>query len=140
MWFRVSDDAAQHPKIVRLVSERGGLAAFGFWALCGAYCARFGTDGQISAAEALHTSGKRRRADVDKIAARLVAVGLWEPSGDGWQFVNWQRYNQTQAQRDAAKQANTESKRATSVACSPIDGSSSTYKVLVSAPERAVPS
>lgn len=111
MWFRVSDDAAQHPKIVRLVSERGGLAAFGFWALCGAYCARFGTDGQISAAEALHTSGKRRRADVDKIAARLVAVGLWEPSGDGWQFVNWHRYNQTQAQRDAAKQANTESKR-----------------------------
>ena len=111
MWFRVSDDAAQHPKIVRLVSERGGLAAFGFWALCGAYCARFGTDGQISAAEALHTSGKRRRADVDKIAARLVAVGLWEPSGDGWQFVNWRRYNQTQAQRDAAKQANTESQR-----------------------------
>lgn len=89
-WVRFDTTLPDHPKVLELVSRRGG-AGSAFVYCCGlAYAGRHGTNGFIptSALNRLHG----RRSD----AAALVDVGLWEDlGGDGWLIHGWDEYQQS---------------------------------------------
>jgi hypothetical protein len=93
MWSKIDDGFSDHPKVI----EAGPLAGWLF--VCGlCYCAKFLTDGFIPAAKV------RRLADVDNaadLAARLVAVGLWEPRDGGYQVHDYLDYQYSKAQSKA---------------------------------------
>jgi len=77
-WFKVDDGFAFHPKAVA-----AGNAACGLWARAGSWCAQQLTDGHVPKHMLAALGGK------PKDAAALVAVGLWEATGTGWKFHQW---------------------------------------------------
>lgn len=89
-WVRLDDQFTEHPKVV----AAGPLA--GWLYVCGlTYCARQLTDGFIPRAQLrrlLPTGG------VDRLAARLVTVGLWEPADDGYRVHDFLNYNASREQ------------------------------------------
>jgi hypothetical protein len=88
-WVRFDTDLPDNPKILRLISRRGGSGA-AFVYCCGlAYAGRHGTDGFIPTAALTRVHGKRSDA------AALVDVGLWDPSDEGWWIHGWDEYQQS---------------------------------------------
>jgi len=83
-WVRLADDFADHPKL----AEAGPLAGW-LW-VCGlAYANKHLTDGYLP------TAAVRRLADVEdpfRLAARLVASGLWEPADGGYRIHDFGEY------------------------------------------------
>lgn len=92
-WFFVDDNLDGHRK-----ADDTSNAALGLWVRCGALCARNGTDGLITAAQA------KRRGTAGQIA-ELVRVGWWEPVEDGYQMHDWEQWQTTAAQRAERKAA-----------------------------------
>lgn len=93
-WFKLDDGFADHPK----VAEAGSAAAWLYIAgLC--YCSRNLTDGVIPAAMV------RRLTDLPKpgrLAATLVAVGLWEECAAGYNITPgrwWRMYSEEDHRR-----------------------------------------
>lgn len=85
-YVQLDDQIAQHPKILRA----GGEAAW-LWACAIAYCNRQLTDGHIPAA-ALGTLGTFK-TPARKLAATLVAVGLFDQDGPDYRVHDYLRHN-----------------------------------------------
>jgi len=86
VWFKVDDGLHDHRK------ARGiDCAAVGLWTLAGSWCGQHRTDGFVPESVVPRWSRSWKR-----LAAELVARGLWEPSEQGaergWVFVNWCDY------------------------------------------------
>lgn len=86
-WFRVDDQLHAHPK-----PNKAGLAAMGLWTLAGSHCMSYLTDGVV---ERWWVESKPRGV---KLAARLVAAGLWHEHPDGWVFHDWEEFQPTREQ------------------------------------------
>ncbi len=89
-WVKLDDQFPDHPKIVEAGPLAGWLYVAGL-----AYCGRFITDGFIPRGQV------RRLADLDDpmaLAARLVAVHLWEEAEDGYHVHDYLHYNPSSAQ------------------------------------------
>jgi hypothetical protein len=100
-YVKLDDQIAHHPKVLRAGAEAAWL-----WAVSIAYCNRQLTDGHVPAA-ALSTMGSFRTPP-RKLAAALVAVGLFEIDGDGYQVHDYLSHNPDKAtvqqrMRDAAQ-------------------------------------
>jgi hypothetical protein len=89
-WAKVCDTAHSHPKMLE-----AGLEAVGLWTLALSHCAAYLTDGHVKRSAAERLAG----AHLDRLAGRLVHVGLWEvhPSGDGWQVHDFLEFNPSRA-------------------------------------------
>lgn len=114
-WFRVDDDLPQSLKIERLEEYPTHVysAALTTWMLLGCDCSSPArrTDGYVSRTRLLRCLPKLGESLALEAAAALVGVGLWEPSGDGWQFHDWADYQPTKAEHEAEKRARTERQR-----------------------------
>lgn len=86
-WARFDDGFLTHPKVLRAGEEAANLFMRSV-----IYCAQHLTDGAIPR-EALRVITERR--DAAKLAARLVAVGLFEETPDGWQIHDYTDHNPT---------------------------------------------
>lgn len=96
-WFKVDDGFAFHPKALA-----AGNAALGLWVRSGAWCAANLTGGALPR-HMIGTLGAQKRD-----AARLVSVGLWCETEDGYQFNSWDHYQPTKAQVEAKRKADRE--------------------------------
>jgi hypothetical protein len=93
-WFFVDDHLHDHRK-----ARKAGPEDIGLWTLAGSWCADNLTDGFIPSDVAIRwVSGD----SLSQVAGRLVACGLWhvaEVDGEtGWQFHDWDDYQQTREQ------------------------------------------
>jgi hypothetical protein len=89
-YVRLDDQIAHHPKVLRAGAEAAWL-----WACAIAYCNRQLTDGAVPA-EALATMGTFR-TPVRKLAATLVAVGLFDADGDQFRVHDYLAANPDKA-------------------------------------------
>lgn len=107
-WFRVDDDFHSHPKVMR-IPARYRNEACGVWLLCGTYAARYSTDGFVS------TTIVRQHDPRERMAARLVDVGLWLPDKQdgqtGYSFHEWSERQPSAAETTARRHANAERQR-----------------------------
>jgi hypothetical protein len=85
-WAKVDDSLWRHPKIDAL---EGNLAALGLWTLTLSWVADTLTDGFIPQQRVTKLTG----ADVNLLAADLVAAGLWEVAPGGWRIHDYLDYN-----------------------------------------------
>ena len=96
-WFKVDDTLHGHPKVLR-----AGAAAVGVWAAAGSYCMAYKTDGKVPAWW-LDSWGKTGQS----AARKLVEVGLWEATPDGYRFHDWADYqpssDEIEKDREAAR-------------------------------------
>lgn len=84
-WFKVDDGLAFHAKTVA-----AGNAAMGLWVRAGSWCSQQLTDGHIP----LHMVKQLGRVSE---AERLVTAGLWDTTGDGYKFHEWDQRNPTRS-------------------------------------------
>jgi hypothetical protein len=96
-WFKIDDQFAFHPKAIA-----AGNAALGLWVRAGSWCAAHLTQGALPA-HMVRTLGAQRR-DADK----LVSVGLWMCTEDGYLFKDWDEYQPTKEQVEAKRVATRE--------------------------------
>jgi len=87
-----------------------GLMPTGLWTMCRSWCADNWSDGFIPNYVVKRFAG--RGINISKCVARLVEVGLWEPTEGGWQMHDYDDWNTTRAERDAANAAAAERMRA----------------------------
>jgi hypothetical protein len=104
---RISDDLNTNRKVRRLVSLRGGREALGLWTMADSWCNKELTDGHVPDYMVEQLGGwKLEHADL------LVSVGLWHRAEDGYQFHDWEDFNDTREEvltkraKDAAKKGN----------------------------------
>lgn len=88
-WAKVDDQIAHHPKILA-----AGPVASWLWVCSLAYCNKYLTNGFIPTA-ALVTLGSV--PNVQKWAAHLVTVGLWELVDGGYRVHDFHDHNPTAA-------------------------------------------
>lgn len=103
MWFKVDDKFHDHPKVQQLLEEYDddAVAAFGLWVLAGSWCGDQMSDGIVSGFVM-----RRWSSDWERLAAMLVAVGLWEPVDDRRVgFHDWTDYNDTRARIESDRHA-----------------------------------
>lgn len=103
-WFKVDDGFWSHPKTATLSD-----AAVTLWIRAGSYCCQHLTDGFVKQAQ-LRLLG-------DATAAQeLVDAGLWHIVPDGWQFHDWDEYQETsevvKRRRDDARERQRRSREA----------------------------
>lgn len=92
-WVKLDDRFAEHPKVVV-----AGPVATMMWVLGLAYCNRNRTDGFIPAKVVARLADWGECvADPEALAAKLVAVGLWETADDGYQAHDYAHYQPTKA-------------------------------------------
>jgi len=89
----MDDGFDDHPKVLALLEEEGGVTAVGLWALCFAYANRVTrrrgkTPGLIPTSLPRRYCGPAGR----ELAALLVKVGLWDEHPDGWLFHDFADY------------------------------------------------
>lgn len=90
-WFYVDDKFGESKKVKRI--PRGQrMAAIGLWTLAGQWSSGQLTDGHVPAYMVEDLGGSKRLASV------LVTCGLWEESQDGYQFHDWNDWQQTREQ------------------------------------------
>lgn len=87
-WVRFDTDFPDNPKVLQLLSRRGGAGTAFVYCCSLAYSGRHGTDGFIPSAALGRIHGKK--AD----AATLVEIGMWDEAGEGWVIRNWDEYQQ----------------------------------------------
>jgi hypothetical protein len=93
-WFKVDDQLAFHPKAIA-----AGNAALGLWVRAGSWCAAHVTQGALPT-HMVRTLGAQRRD-----AEKLVSVGLWTRTEDGYEFKDWADYQPTKEQVEAKREA-----------------------------------
>jgi len=97
-WFKVDDNLHSHEK-----ARGAGLAAMGLWAVSGSYSSAYLTEGWVPR---WFVVGWPSGA---KLAAKLVAAGLWDESDDGcWLFHQWDERNPSKEQVEAERAATKE--------------------------------
>lgn len=102
-WARLDPDAPQHPKHHH--GQRGKLERFGFFAASLCYAARFLTNGHIPAGALDVIFPGTPPATCRRLAAELVASGLWEACEGGWQIHDFLKYQPTREEELAARHA-----------------------------------
>lgn len=101
-WFYIDDGFYDHPKVTAL-----DLPAIGLWTAAGSYCARHLTDGVITKTMLRRLSPTPART-TDRIAAQLVAAGLWVDDGDAWRFHDWCDWQKSKAKVEEERAARNE--------------------------------
>lgn len=93
-WFKADDNLQDHPKVLQL--GRDMVPAMGLWTLVGTWSARQRTDGFVPVVII------RRYDPRERLAKRLVAVGLFEHAEDngavGYRFHDWPDHQPTAAE------------------------------------------
>jgi len=102
-WTRLDDGIFDHPKMLRAGEDAANLYVRAL-----VWCNKHLTDGQIPR-EALRALTLRRSPET--MADRLVTVGLWEATGDGWFVHDFAAHNPSRATVEA-KRAELSAKRA----------------------------
>lgn len=82
-WFKVDDGFWSHPKTATLSD-----AAVTLWVRAGAYSCQHLTDGVIA-------RPVLRLVGTEDAAGELVGAGLWLDHPDGWEFHDWDEYQET---------------------------------------------
>lgn len=84
-WVKLDDSMPMHPKLLAAGVEAFALDVAGL-----AYCNRYRTDGKVAAVSlpAVLPSLK----NPESVAARLVDVGRWETTEDGWLIHDYLEY------------------------------------------------
>ncbi len=97
-WARFDDNYTDHPKVVQAgpMAELLDMRAI-------IYCARYETDGFISA-RALTRIGQQIAKPAAR-AARLVEVGRWTKGEGGWWVNDYLAYNPSKAQKTTEREA-----------------------------------
>lgn len=93
-WVKLDDGFALHAKM-----RAAGLEAVGLWVAALAYCARYRTNGRITR-DALADVWPWPAGDLQKLTGKLVKVGLWETSDDGWQVHDYLDYQESRREID----------------------------------------
>lgn len=105
-WFKVDDELSDHPKVRRLGRDKA--AAMGVWVLAGAWAGRHDSSGFVPD-EVVTRFGPQR------LAARLVEVGLWERTEvdgeDGYAFHDWFDVQPSVEEIERKKEQNRERQR-----------------------------
>lgn len=102
-WLKVDDKFHSHPKVVELLDMDCGLEALGLWTLLGAWCADYGSNGEVTAA-ALRRNGAR-----NETVTALVTVGLWSRNEDGGiVYHDWSKYQPTKREAKSTALTNAE--------------------------------
>ncbi len=102
-WVKLDDQFFSHPKVQRAGRDARDLYLAGL-----TYCARGRTDGAIPQ-EALRLLAAM--ADIDgwqTAAAKLVEVGLWEPTQGGYMVHDYLDYNPTRERIEEVRKARAE--------------------------------
>jgi hypothetical protein len=104
-WFRVDDQFAGHPKVVR-IPRKVRLQALGLWLAAGCRCAQYLTDGFVSEEDLAELGGTPALAQA-LVDARVRPgdPGLWLVVDGGWQFHDWHLYQPTRASVEAEREA-----------------------------------
>jgi len=100
-WSKVDDKLFAHPKVLA-----AGIAAMGLWVMAQSYSSCYGTDGKLPMATiALLCSNSGLPYGIEPLllADKLVEVGLWERTEEGYQFHDWAEYNPTKSRQVAEK-------------------------------------
>lgn len=96
-WFKVDDKLWGHPKWLALTPGARSL-----WVTAGSWCSDHLTDGEIPR----HLLGILGGRSAD--SRKLVEIGLWKVSKNGWTFNDWADYQPSRekvhAEREAARQ------------------------------------
>ena len=82
-WFKVDDGFWSHPKVLRMSAEATAL-----WVRAGSYACQHLTDGRIDSG-LVSFLGNVQAAD------ELVANGLWVEVDGGYEFHDWDEYQET---------------------------------------------
>lgn len=89
-WFKVDDKLHGHKKVAK-----AGIPAMGLWCVAGSWCADHLSDGFVPNYIVARLAG----SDGDDLAARLVAVEMWQTGNhdgdEGWWFKDWDEYQPT---------------------------------------------
>jgi len=93
-WFKVDDNLHSHEK-----ARKAGLAAMGLWAVSGSHSGAYLAEGLVPR---WYVAGWPSGI---KLAAKLVAAGLWIEDGDGWRFHQWDERNPSKQQVEADRMA-----------------------------------
>ncbi len=83
-WVKLDDQFPDHPKVIAAGPQAGWLYICG---IC--YSARYLTDGFVPAS----VVPRLMNANTTKLIERLVAVGLWEVTEDGYHIHDYLAYN-----------------------------------------------
>jgi hypothetical protein len=131
-WVRIDDKAWSHPKLAGL---SGNAVRLWLFALC--WCNQQESDGRVPATM-LRIFGAS-----PKVAAELVAAGLWETAEDGWQFHDYLNYQpsreQLTAQRNATRDRVTKHRERERNAVTPPVSNAVTNAPVTLPPTRPVP-
>lgn len=98
-WFKVDDNLAIHPKVIRAGNE-----AMGLWARAGSWSAQQLTEGFIPADIVALLQG-------EDAAPKLVAAGLWTEADGGYAFHEWDERQPTKESVLAERQASRDRQR-----------------------------
>jgi len=82
-WVRLDANIASHDKVLEVIGTRGGKPALVPYMFSLAWSGGHGTDGHIPAAALPMIHGTPKESGL------LVAAGLWEPNGNGWNIRNY---------------------------------------------------
>lgn len=102
-WSKIDDGFFDHPKVLRAGEDAANLYVRAL-----VWCNKHLTDGEIPR-EALRVLTSKR--DAEKSAERLVAVGLWESTPDGWFVHDFHAHNPKREEVEA-RRADLSAKRA----------------------------
>jgi len=98
-WVKLDDNFAGHRKVLAAGLEAAWLHIEG---LC--YCAQQETDGAILDA-ALVKLTQFSKPKAERLAVRLVEVGLWERNGAGYVIHDYLEYNPSKKSLDEKRKA-----------------------------------
>jgi hypothetical protein len=93
-WFKVDDTLSAHPK-----ARAAGLPAMGLWVVAGSWSSQQLTQGFVPT-WFVETWPRGR-----KLAAGLVAAGLWTECSGGWEFHDWTDCNPTAEKERSRRKA-----------------------------------
>lgn len=100
-WGRFSDKIHRWREVRTLRRMRGGMEAFGTWSYWLSWCL---DDPDLTGVVPSIELGSTE----EKLAERLVEVGLWERTEDGFYIVHWPEIAPTSAQVEAKRKADRE--------------------------------
>ena len=98
-WVKLDDKFTGHTKVLAAGPEAAWLHIEG---LC--YCAQQETDGVIPNAALAHLT-QFSKARAEKLASKLIKVGLWEMNGAGWMIHDYLDYNPSRASLEIKRKA-----------------------------------
>jgi len=103
------DDRLPHHRKVRALHPKLALAALGLYTASIAFSQRDETDGRVRLADLhimLPTTPPLPLAQLQKLVAELVRVGLWDAEADGWRIHDYLDWNLSAEERKVSRLAN----------------------------------